>query len=96
MQHWTFHILAVSQPQVLPRLVHFFEQQQRMVVRGLGLALLDRHAKISITVEASDEVARRLQTKLSHQADVREVEVELLAGPVPMASGKGRPFSHPA
>jgi acetolactate synthase regulatory subunit len=95
MQHWTFHILAVSQPQVLPRLVQFFEQQ-RMVVRGLGLALLDRSARISITVEASDEAAHRLQDKLSHQADVREVEVELLSGPVPTASSKRRPSSHPA
>jgi hypothetical protein len=94
MPHWTFHILAVSQPQVLPRLVHFFEQQ-RMVVRGLGLALLDRYAKISVTVETNDEVAHRLQDTLSHQADVREVEVELLAGPVPTASDKRRPSSHP-
>ena len=95
MPHWTFHILAVSQPQVLPRLVHFFEQQ-RMVVRGLGLALMDRYAKISITVEANDELAHRVQAKLSHQADVREVEMELLAGPMSAAGGKRSPSGHPA
>jgi hypothetical protein len=93
MQHWTFQITAVSQPQVLPRLVQFFEQQ-RMVIRALDLALLDRSARISITVEASDELAHRLQAKLAHQADVREVE--LLAEQMPKVGGKYRPSGHSA
>jgi hypothetical protein len=81
--HWTYQITAVSQPRVLPRLVHLFEQEP-LVIHSVDLALLDRSVKISISVEADPGLARHLQARLYHQADVQDVE--LLAGPSPAAA----------
>ena len=73
---WTYQISAAAKPRVLLRVAQVFEQQtialQRLVLEEYGGAL-----KIKVTVEAEEELARRVHAKLYKQLDM--LHIELLA-----------------
>ena len=73
---WTYQIRAIARPRVLQRIAQVFEQQmmplQRLVLEESGGTL-----EMKITVEAEEELARRVHAKLYKQLDV--LHIELLA-----------------
>ncbi len=71
---WTYRMTAASQARLLMRVAQLFDQQLLTMSR---LLFMDRgeEVEISVTVEAEEKLARRVQAKLYRLQDVRTVEL---------------------
>lgn len=71
---WTYRMTAASEARLLMRVALLFDQQLLKVTR---LLMMDggEEVEISITVEADEKRARRIQAKLYGLQDVRTVKL---------------------
>ena len=71
---WIYNIGASLRPRVLMRVILVFDQQ-RVSVRRCLVVENDQVLEMTITVDAEENVARRICAKLCGQEDIRCVEL---------------------
>ena len=67
-------------PRVLARLVQLFDEQ-RLPICSLTFVQTGNEIDIRVDVEANETLAKRLEAKLWHQLDVKDVHLEIVLRP---------------
>ncbi|CAN5704811.1 hypothetical protein BH10ACI4_BH10ACI4_08340 [soil metagenome] len=74
---WTYTINALSRPRVLMRVVQVFDQQM-VNMRECRLIESGDSLRITILIDASEDLARRMHAKLYKQLNMEHID--LVAG----------------
>ncbi|MCU1320876.1 MAG: hypothetical protein JWM43_525 [Acidobacteriaceae bacterium] len=71
---WTYTINALSRPRVLMRVVQVFDQQM-VPMRECRLIESGNSLRITVIIDAGEDLARRMHAKLYKQLDMEHIDL---------------------